>query len=116
MGTETRHTPRQGEPTVREQREAELRRWERQREHGRTHFLWRNGVLGWGLPAALLTAGYKVVQEQGLVLSPALTPTLRNALVLIAIVFPALGWLFGGWLWERGEERYRRLREGGTGE
>ena len=109
MRTETPHNTHDPRSAAAE-REAELRRWERLRAHGRTHFLWRNGVLGWGLPAALLTAVYKIIQEQGLVLSPAMTPTLRNALVLIAIVFPVLGWLFGGWLWERGEERYRAMR------
>lgn len=110
----TTHTPQ----TDAERRAAEsaaraetLRRWERQRAQGRTAFVWRNGVLGWGLPAAVLTGLYKLIQDQGLVLSPTLTPTLRNALVLIVVVFPVLGWLFGGWLWERGEERYARLRE-----
>jgi hypothetical protein len=105
----TVHPPR----SAHEQRAAESdaraaarQRWERVRAQGRTHFLWRNGVLGWGLPAAALTMLYKVVQEQGLTMDPALTPTLRNALVLIVLVFPVLGWLFGGWLWEREEARY----------
>lgn len=111
------HVPQRGS-TEQQQRAADLaqrdvarRRWEEQRAHGRTAFIWRNGVLGWGLPAAVLTALYKLIQDQGLVLSPILTPTLRNALVLIVVVFPVLGWLFGGWLWERGEERHARLRE-----
>ena len=56
MRTETPQTAREARGADSD-REAELRRWERLRAHGRTHFLWRNGVLGWGLPAALLTMG-----------------------------------------------------------
>ena len=72
MATDTQNDTQHPPAATAERREAELRRWERMRAQGRTHFLWRNGVLGWGLPAALLTAVYKVIQEQGLVLSPTL--------------------------------------------
>src|SRR5688500_6855456 len=44
-------------------RDAALRRWERLRANGRSAFVWRNGVVGWGLPAAVVTAAYKVIQE-----------------------------------------------------
>jgi hypothetical protein len=91
-------------------RDAALRRWERLRANGRSAFVWRNGVVGWGLPAAALTAAYKVVQEQGLGWPSPLSHGLRTALVLIALVFPALGFIFGGWLWAQGEARYERLR------
>ena len=38
-------------------------------------------------------------------------PVTIVALVLIALVFPALGFIFGGWLWAQGEARYERLRQ-----
>jgi hypothetical protein len=108
----------QTEQSAREQRAAEraardhaLRRWEKLRANGRSAFVWRNGVVGWGLPAAVVTAGYKLVQEQGLAWPPALSDRLRTALVLIALVFPVLGYLFGGWLWAQGEARYARMRQ-----
>ncbi|HEX6631846.1 MAG TPA: hypothetical protein VF048_12185 [Gemmatimonadaceae bacterium] len=101
---------------------AALRRWERLRAHGRSTFVWRNGVIGWGLPAAIVTALYKVVDAQGLAWPVTLSSGLRHALVVIALVFPALGYVFGGWLWTQGEARYARLRgeprreaEGGAG-
>lgn len=99
-------------------RTAELRRWERQRSSGRSHFVWLHGVAGWGIPAALLTMGYKLVEARGLAWSSTfpLSTDLRHAFALIAVAFPALGYLFGGWLWAQGEARYERLRaESGGG-
>ena len=89
---------------------AALRRWERLRANGRSSFVWRNGVVGWGLPAAIVTALYKVIDAQGLAWPVMLSPGLRHALVLIALVFPALGYMFGGWMWTQGEARHARLR------
>jgi hypothetical protein len=86
-----------------------IARWERTRAMGRTGFVLRRGILGWGLPAALLTIVYKVVQEQGFVMSPRLTDDLRSAIVLALVVFPFCGWLFGRWLWAAGEAKYRML-------
>lgn len=101
------------EPTTRARDQArlaahdpQLARWARLRDGGRSAFLWRNGVVGWGLPAAVVTALYKVVEVQGLAWPPTLSDELRPALVLIALVFPALGYLFGGWLWAQGEARF----------
>lgn len=93
-----------------EARAVELRRWERLRAQGRSHFMWRHGVAGWGIPAAILTMGYKLVEAHGLTWSLPLSPSLRHAFALIAIAFPALGYLLGGWLWAQGEARYERLR------
>lgn len=90
-------------------RAAEIARWEKHRARGRTDFIVRRGVIGWGLPAALLTVLYKVVQEQGFVLSPQLTDNVRLAIVIAVVAFPICGWLFGGWLWRTGEHRYRTL-------
>ncbi|HEX7123927.1 MAG TPA: hypothetical protein VF178_16235 [Gemmatimonadaceae bacterium] len=90
-------------------RTAEIARWEKQRARGRTDFILRRGVVGWGFPAALLVVLYKIVQEQGFVLSPVLTDNVRTAIVIAFLVFPFCGWLFGGWLWRTGEDRYRAL-------
>jgi hypothetical protein len=82
-------------------------RWEHERASGRTRFILRRGVLNWAIPAALLTVFYKLVQEQGLVWSPRMTDSLRTAIVIAVIVFPVCGWIFGRWLWDTGETRYR---------
>jgi hypothetical protein len=111
VSLQTEQSSRSRQAAERETRDRERRRWERMRAGGRSAFVWRSGVAGWGLPAALVTGAYKVIQEQGLGWPPELTDGLRTALVLIALVFPALGYVFGGWLWAQGEARYARLRQ-----
>ena len=111
MTLQTETTTRAAGDAERAARDAAMRRWERLRANGRSAFVWRNGVVGWGLPAALVTAAYKIIQNQGLVWPTTLDGELRTPLILIALVFPALGYLFGGWLWTQGEAQYRRLRE-----
>ena len=119
MATRTEQTPREARGARAAQdaaREQTIRRWERLRANGRSAFIWRNGVVGWGLPAALLTAVYKVIEQQGLVWPPALSRELQSAFVLIAVVFPVLGYVFGSWLWQQGEGQYHRLRDPGPGD
>jgi hypothetical protein len=85
-------------------------RWERQRAMGRRAFVWRYGVLGWGLPAALLTIAYAFIKEQGFSWSAAsASPKLRAGVVITLVIFPALGHMFGGRLWDaRERERDER--------
>jgi hypothetical protein len=92
-------------------------RWERNRAMGRSMFIWRRGVFGWGIPIALLTIAYQIVQEQGFVWQFVMTQHLRTGIALAALVFPFCGYLFGRWLWTVGEENYARMieqREGGA--
>lgn len=91
------------------ERAAQIERWERLRAMGRTDFILRRGVLGWGVPAAIITVLYKVVQEQGFVLSPHLTDSVRTAIVVALLLFPVGGGLLGRWLWSAGEARYREM-------
>jgi hypothetical protein len=91
------------------ERAAQIERWERYRAQGRTDFIVRRGMLGWGLPAALFTVAYKAFQEQGFVLPPHLTDSLRGAIAVALLLFPIVGGLFGRWLWTTGEARYHAL-------
>jgi len=109
VSLQTEQSAQQRAAAERASRDEAIRRWETLRANGRSAFVWRNGVVGWGLPAALVTGAYKVIQEQGLGWPPELTDRLRLALVLIALVLPALGYILGGWLWAQGEARYARL-------
>ncbi len=86
-----------------------IERWERNRELGRNRFILLRGAAGWGVPAALLAVGYKLVQEQGFNSSPVLTHDLRVAIIVSFIVFPFAGSLLGRWLWDAGEAHYRTL-------
>ena len=91
----------------------QIAHWERERAPGRTSFILRRGVLAWGVPAALLTIIYKVIQEQGFVHTPQLTAGVRSAIVVAIAVFPVCGWLFGRWIWDAGEARYRAMTRDG---
>ena len=85
-------------------------RWERRRAMGRRAFVWRYGVLGWGLPAALLTIAYAFIKEQGFSWSAgAASSRLRLGIVITLVLFPVLGHLFGGRLWDA-RERQREER------
>lgn len=95
-------------------RDETLARWERERSRGRTSFVWRNGVLMWGLPAAALTIACKLFQERGaldaVALSAPFSYELRFAIALCLVFFPAMGHVLGQRLWTAGEERYDRLK------
>jgi hypothetical protein len=88
-----------------------MARWERNRAMGRTMFIWRRGVFGWGIPVALLTIAYQIVQEQGFVWRLVMTQDLRSGIAVAALVFPLCGYLFGRWLWTTGEENYQRMAQ-----
>lgn len=97
--------------TPAESRRDAMRVWEQRRAGGRASFVWRYGVLGWGLPAALITVAYAVIKEHGFAISGPFTTKLRIGIALCMVVFPALGHLFGRRMWESGEERYKRMAE-----
>jgi len=89
-------------------RSSALARWERNRAMGRTTFIWRRGVFGWGVPVALVTIAYQVVQEQGFVWRLVMTQHLKTGIGVAMLVFPLCGYLFARWLWTAGEDNYQR--------
>jgi hypothetical protein len=87
-------------------------RWEQQRAMGRRAFVWRYGVLGWGLPAALLTIAYAFIKEQGFSWSAdAASSKLRIGIAVTLVLFPVLGHLFGGRLWDSREREREERRK-----
>ena len=84
-------------------------RWERTRAMGRSTFIWRRGVFGWGIPVALVTIAYQVVQEQGFVWRLVMTQHLKTGIGVAMLVFPLCGYLFGRYLWTTSEENYERM-------
>jgi hypothetical protein len=90
-------------------RRADMARWERNRAMGRSTFIWRRGVFGWGIPVALVTIAYQVVQEQGFVWRLVMTQHLKTGIGVAMLVFPLCGYLFGRYLWTTGEENYERM-------
>jgi hypothetical protein len=100
----------------RDARHPAMAAWERNRAMGRSLFIWRRGVFGWGIPVALITIAYQIVQEQGFVRRLVMTQQLRTGIAIAVLVFPLCGYLFGRWLWTTGEENYERMArtEGGS--
>ena len=97
--------------TASEDRQAVMARWERNRAMGRSTFIWRRGVFGWGIPVALVTIAYQVVKEQGFVRQLLMTQHLKTGIGVAMLVFPLCGYLFGRYLWTAGEENYQRMVE-----
>ena len=93
-----------------EERPSAIARWERNRAMGRSTFIWRRGVFGWGVPIALVTIAYQVVQEQGFVWRLVMTQHLKTGIGVAMLVFPLCGYLFARWLWTTGEENYERMK------
>jgi len=97
-------------PAGAEERPRAIARWERNRAMGRSTFIWRRGVFGWGVPIALVTIAYQVVQEQGFVWRLVMTQHLKTGIGVAMLVFPLCGYLFARWLWTTGEENYERMK------
>ena len=93
------------------ERDDAIVQWERNRAMGRSTFIWRRGVFGWGVPVALLTIAYQVLQEQGFVWRLVMTQHLKTGIGVAMLVFPLCGYLFGRYLWTTGEENYERMVE-----
>lgn len=92
-------------------RRDEMRQWEEKRALGRRGFMIRYGLVGWGIPAALLTIAYAVFAEQGLAMDHETFSTkLRIGIAAALVIFPTLGHYFGGRLWTAGEDRYEENR------
>ena len=110
------HAPAQESTSAPDARLESMQVWEQRRAGGRVSFIWRYGVLGWGLPAALITVAYAVIKEHGLAWDGPFTTKLRVGIALAVIVFPAIGHLMGRRMWESGEERYKHLASGSGGQ
>jgi hypothetical protein len=86
-------------------------RWLRTRAAGRSSFVWRYGVIGWGLPAGLFAAGYHILRLRAASPNPgplslaALRPQWESLAGLI-IVSCVVGYLLGAWLWDFCESRF----------
>jgi hypothetical protein len=109
VARESRPDRPQHPPPQAESRPEAIARWERNRAMGRSTFIWRRGIFGWGIPVALVTIAYQVVQEQGFVWRLVMTQHLKTGIAIAMLVFPLCGYLFGRYLWTTGEENYERM-------
>ncbi|TKB03725.1 hypothetical protein E5672_06465 [Alteromonas portus] len=75
-------------------------KWAKTREKGKQRFVLVNGVLGWGIPTAILWA---VLME---FIEPLENIWVRPIIALI--IFPIAGIAFGHLTWNRSEKTYEK--------
>lgn len=75
-------------------------KWVKTREKGKQHFVLVNGVLGWGLPTAIL---WVFLME---ILEPSENIWVRPITALI--IFPIAGVAFGHLMWNKSEKAYEK--------
>ena len=76
-----------------------LAAWERMRTRGRTRYIWRKGVIGWGLPVGLLVTLFGFSQRGFSI------PGLACAFV----IWPTAGYCVGAITWGISERRYNEV-------
>ncbi len=83
-------------------------RWARTRSVGRTAFVWRYGVAGWGVPAGTVTSCYHVIHAHtpGAAWSIAGLRPLWQSIAGLMIACGVVGYLFGAWLWDACETHF----------
>jgi hypothetical protein len=85
-------------------------RWARTRATGRRAFVWRYGVVGWGLPAGALATAYHIFRVRastpGMTLSVTAVRPLWVSVVGLFVVCGVVGYLLGAWLWDYCEARF----------
>jgi hypothetical protein len=67
------------------------------RAGGRSAFLWRYGVAGWGVPCSIVTVAYHTLRERAIVWS---------AVVGLFVACGAVGYLLAAWVWDECEAHY----------
>lgn len=75
-------------------------KWAKAREKGKQRFVLANGVLGWGVPTAILWA---ILME---LIEPLENIWVRPTIALI--IFPIAGIAFGHLTWNRSEKAYEK--------
>jgi hypothetical protein len=83
-------------------------RWARTRSIGRTGFIWRYGVVAWGLPGGTVTAIYRVIQlhARGTEWSLHVIRPLWESVAGIFVACGIVGYLLGAWLWDACESQF----------
>ncbi len=77
-----------------------MARWTRLRAGGRTAFLWRYGVVAWGLPCGVVTVAYHILSARGIV---------WTAVMGLLAACAAVGYILAAWLWDECEARYPHM-------
>ncbi|QZY53623.1 peptidylprolyl isomerase [Crassaminicella profunda] len=82
--------------------------WERTRQKGKSYFIWRKGVLGWGIPTAILFQVSMAILNNGLNIDAFTSRKFILNLVTSVIVFPIGGYFWGMWMWYWSNKIYNK--------
>ncbi|MBA3031354.1 MAG: hypothetical protein FP816_21420 [Desulfobacteraceae bacterium] len=81
-------------------KEKHFRKWEKIRSDGRSSFIWRKGVLQWGITISIFwSILMQIIQPQ--------KPIWIRPLVAI-ILFPIGGYIWGLFVWKSTEKKYQQ--------
>jgi len=104
---EHRTTPSSGTatPPMRNVEEERRQAWLQIRAKGKRRYIWRDGVMGWGLPV------FAIFTPLMLIFGPS-THQLSMAEIVGTTIFSFLVWLVGGyffgvWMWNTFDNKYR---------
>ena len=77
-------------------------KWEKNRSKGKSHFVWRYGVLGWGLCMFVVMTVLNYIRHPD---------SLAQTLIINAIIWPIGGYVWGVWMWAISERAYKKYAE-----
>ena len=90
-----------------------LAKWEQMRLGGKKQYIWKVGVLSWGIPMFISMTGFMYVQKVGLT-----WPSVENfpfSLMMInAVLWLIGGYWFGATVWSTMEKAYQKHQEEAT--
>ncbi|QWU15322.1 hypothetical protein SAMN04487895_10814 [Paenibacillus sophorae] len=80
-------------------------KWEQLRSKGKKNFIIYKGILGWGIPTAILfTLFMSFMENYSLIFDKSFV----EFFIIAIILFPAGGIVFGLWVWNWTERIYMR--------
>jgi hypothetical protein len=79
--------------------EKQLSKWKQTRSHGRGRYILLSGILGWGIPTAILFSLILCRFKPGI-------DQFILRLVISLVIFPIGGYFFGSAMWRLSEKRY----------
>lgn len=86
-----------------------LAKWEQKRHGGKRRYIWRDGVLGWGVPMFIVMTSFMYVQKFGPVW-PSIGDLPVSLILINAVLWPIGGYWFGATMWSTMERAYQRYQ------
>ena len=80
----------------------EISRWEKVREKGRKNYIWRVGVIGWGLSTGVIWATAMPLINRGSAFLAYFIPGM--------IIFPICGYGWGYFMWKYMDKKYQQAK------